>query len=251
LRRGIGISIGLAVLVGIYLVAVGGWPIVIIGLSAIVALLLYTGGPLPYGYVGLGDLFVFLFFGLAAVTGTYYLQDIVSGSPTYPGLVPMPAFFVPVPVWIGAITMGCLTTAILVVNNLRDRHTDRAAGKYTLAVILGGPFARLQYAVLMIGGSLLPFIGSLVLSDTYGRGPNPALAMGHGSFQHNMSFWFASLWTLGAIYLSWRVMRTDGADLNPLLGDTAKHAFAIAMVILLFAISHHRELALQGVFYGG
>ncbi len=137
---GTAITFGLAVLVGIYLVMVGGWPVVVIGLLAIVAAVAYTAGPFPLGYHGLGDPFVFLFFGLAAVAGTYYVQaGRVSGGALW-----------------AAIPMGLLATAILVVNNLRDVETDRAAGKKTLAVRLGAGGARIEYLGLLIGAYGVP-----------------------------------------------------------------------------------------------
>ena len=99
----------------------GGWVLLALGVLAVVAALAYTGGPFPYGYRALGEVFVFLFFGLVAVAGTAYLQA-----------VRFDAFFL-----VAAIPPGALITAILVVNNLRDIPTDTAAGKRTLAVVLG------------------------------------------------------------------------------------------------------------------
>jgi 1,4-dihydroxy-2-naphthoate octaprenyltransferase len=141
-RRGIVIAFGLALLPGAWLASVGGWPIVIIGVISIAAGLAYTGGPWPLGYHGLGDVFVFIFFGIIAVTGTAYLQlGAWSGF----------ALVVAVPI-------GLLVTNILVVNNLRDLSTDRAAGKRTLAVHLGERGARLQYALLTALAYLVPTI---------------------------------------------------------------------------------------------
>lgn len=131
---------GLAALLGLYLAWVGGWPIVVIGLLSIGAGVLYTGGPFPLGYNGLGDLFVFVFFGLIAVCGTAYLHL---------GNVPPAA-------WLHALPVAMLVTAIIVVNNVRDADTDRAAGKRTLAVLLGAGFARAEYAALTLGAYLLP-----------------------------------------------------------------------------------------------
>ena len=139
-RRGIIIAFGLAVLLGLYLVWVGGWPILVIGVLSIVAGLAYTGGPWPFGYHGLGDLFVFVFFGLVAVTGSAYLQ---TGRWTALALA-------------AAVPVGLLVTNILVVNNLRDLPTDRVAGKGTLAVRLGARATRLQYAVLAAAAYLVP-----------------------------------------------------------------------------------------------
>jgi 1,4-dihydroxy-2-naphthoate octaprenyltransferase len=122
-----------ALAVGSYLVAIGGWPIVIIGLSGILCAVAYTGGPVPLGYHGLGDPLVFLFFGPVAVLGTYYVQV---GAITW------------IAGWASA-SVGLLATAILVVNNLRDRHTDARAGKRTLAVRMGAQGARREYVALV------------------------------------------------------------------------------------------------------
>ena len=120
-------------LAGLYLVAVGGVVILVLGLLAILAALAYTGGPWPYGYHGLGEVFVFVFFGLVAVMGTAYLQTGTVDALTA----------------LAAVPMGCLATAILVVNNLRDVDGDRRAGKHTLAVTFGRGFARAEYAAML------------------------------------------------------------------------------------------------------
>ena len=137
--RGMWVTFALAAMVGVYLIAVAGWPVALIGLTAILAAIGYTGGPWPYGYYGLGDLFVFLYFGLAAVGGTYFVQ----------------ARAVSAAVWWAAVPLGLLATALLVVNNLRDIPTDQAAGKRTLAVLLGEGGARLEYDVCVWGAYLI------------------------------------------------------------------------------------------------
>lgn len=144
---GMWIAFGLASLLGAVLIFNAGWPILIVGLFAILAAIAYTGGPMPYGYLGLGDLFVFLFFGFAAVCGTYYAQALSIS---------------PLAVW-GSVSMGSLATAILVVNNLRDIETDRVAGKITLAVRYGRSFALVEYGILL----LLAYIVPLVLVNFY------------------------------------------------------------------------------------
>jgi 1,4-dihydroxy-2-naphthoate octaprenyltransferase len=138
-RRGIVAAFGAATLLGCYLAWAGGWPIVAIGALSIIAALAYTGGPWPFGYHGLGDLFVFVFFGVIAVTGTAYLQ---SGrwSPFALAL---------------SVPVGLLVTNILVINNLRDLATDRAAGKVTLAVRLGERATRRQYVLFMAAAYLV------------------------------------------------------------------------------------------------
>lgn len=130
-RRGIVVAFGIATLLGAYLAYVGGWPIIAIGVFSIICGLAYTGGPWPFGYHGLGDVFVFVFFGLIAVTGTAYLQ-----LGTWSTL----ALVISVPI-------GLLVTNILVINNLRDLPTDEAAGKRTLAVRIGDGGTRLQYVL--------------------------------------------------------------------------------------------------------
>jgi 1,4-dihydroxy-2-naphthoate octaprenyltransferase len=127
------VSFGVAVLVGIYLVAVAGWELLLVGGASILAGVLYTGGPRPYGYEGLGELFVFAFFGIVAVTGSYFVQAKE---------LPWEAFVLAVPV-------GLLAAAILMVNNVRDLETDRRAGKRTLAVRLGRHRARRLYALMV------------------------------------------------------------------------------------------------------
>jgi 1,4-dihydroxy-2-naphthoate octaprenyltransferase len=130
------VTFGLAVLCGVYLVAVAGLELLAVGAASILAGVLYTGGPRPYGYEGLGELFVFLFFGVVAVAGSYFVQ-VQS--------LPWPAFACAVPV-------GLLASAILVVNNVRDLETDRRAAKRTLAVRLGRGRTRLLYAAMVAGG---------------------------------------------------------------------------------------------------
>jgi 1,4-dihydroxy-2-naphthoate polyprenyltransferase len=133
------VTFGLAVLCGIYLIAVAGWQLLLVGAASIVAGVLYTGGPRPYGYEGLGELFVFLFFGIVAVAGSYFVQTT--------HLV-WEAFALAVPV-------GLLASAVLVVNNVRDLDTDRRAGKRTLAVRLGRERARGLFAAMVYGAYVL------------------------------------------------------------------------------------------------
>lgn len=142
-RRGMIVVLGAAMLVGVYLVQVGGWPIVWIGLASVALAVLYTGGPFPLAYHGLGDVFVFVFFGLIAVGGTYWVQ-----ARAWP----------PDAILAGA-ALGALNTAILVINNLRDIGTDRAAGKRTLAVRLGVEGTKAEYAVLLLGAAAVPVAG--------------------------------------------------------------------------------------------
>lgn len=154
------IAFAVAVACGIYLATVAGVVILLIGVVSIAAGVLYTGGPRPYGYAGLGEVFVFLFFGLVAVNGSYYVQiEHLDALPL--GL---------------SIAIGFLATAILVVNNVRDLETDRRAGKMTLAVRMGRANAVMLYRLLVVGAfvvlpislaageaSALPLIGLLAL----------------------------------------------------------------------------------------
>ena len=120
------LAFAIAVAAGAYLIALVGWELLAIGAASILAGVLYTGGPRPYGYEGLGELFVFLFFGVVAVTGSYYVQTEELS-------------------WLAvalSVPVGLLAAAILVVNNIRDVDTDRRAGKRTLAVRLGRERAR-------------------------------------------------------------------------------------------------------------
>jgi 1,4-dihydroxy-2-naphthoate octaprenyltransferase len=179
-KRAALLCFGVAALIGAFLASVAGWPILVIGLASIAAGWLYTGGPWPLGYHGLGDVFVFVFFGLVATTGTVYVQLL---------RVPREALLAAVPV-------GCFATAILVVNNLRDRGTDAAAGKRTLAVKLGVAATRAQYLLIaIIAFATIPLL------------PGRPLA-------------------LLALPLLWpplrRVFQQEGAALNPALGETAR-----------------------------
>ena len=178
----------LSLLPGLYLISIGGWPVVVIGAASIIAALAYSGGPFPLASHGLGDLFVFIFFGLVAVCGTYYVQAL--------DLSPMV-------VWMGII-VGLLITAILVVNNLRDITTDRNTGKRTLAVMIGKHKTRWEYTVLLAGAYAIPVFLWL------------------GGFA---SAWLLlPLATLPLAFLQIRLIRqpSDGPALNDLLAKTAK-----------------------------
>jgi 1,4-dihydroxy-2-naphthoate polyprenyltransferase len=148
---GIVVVLGLAGLAGLSLVAVGGPVILVLGLLAVASALAYTGGPWPYGYHGLGEIFVFAFFGLVAVAGTAFLQT---------GAWQPLAFA-------AAIPIGAIVTGILVVNNLRDLATDRAAGKHTLATRIGAGPTEAEYLLLLVAayatpiGILLAGVGSV------------------------------------------------------------------------------------------
>lgn len=129
------IAVGVASVAGVALTLIAGPLILVIGVASLVAMLGYVGGPIPYGYRGYGEVFVFVFFGLVATVGSRYVHDMAA----------------PLSVWLLAVPIGMLVTAILVVNNYRDIETDEAAGKRTLAVILGRDRTQTLLAVLMYG----------------------------------------------------------------------------------------------------
>jgi 1,4-dihydroxy-2-naphthoate octaprenyltransferase len=142
IRAGIALSFLLAALAGLYLASSAGWIVIAIGLASIAAGAAYTAGPWPLAYHGMGDLFVFLFFGVVAVCGTYFVEA---------GTVSLDALAAAVPV-------GALATAILVVNNVRDLDGDRAAGKRTVAVRVGRRGARAEYLTLLAAAYVTPLL---------------------------------------------------------------------------------------------
>ena len=193
------VTFGLAVACGAYLVAVAGPELIAVGAASILAGVLYTGGPRPYGYEGLGEVFVFLFFGIVAVAGSYFVQV---------QHLPWQAFVCAVPV-------GLLASAILVVNNVRDLETDRRAGKRTLAVRLGRERTRLLYSAMLAGAFV-----------------TAPLPWAFGS----MSGWLLLPWAV--IPLAARVAatvrtRTDGPALNGALAGTG--ALQLAFCLLFSA----------------
>jgi len=140
LAVGIVVVVALAAAGGLVLVSIGGPVILVLGVAAILSLLAYSGGPWPYGYHGLGEVFVFAFFGIVAVAATAYLQ-VDRWEPLS---------------FAASIPMGCLVTAVLVVNNLRDIGTDAATGKRTLAVMIGDRGTQLEYGLLLALAYLVP-----------------------------------------------------------------------------------------------
>jgi len=190
-------AFGVAVLAGFYLVAVGGWPIVLIGVLGIASGIAYTGGPYPLGYNGLGDVFVFVWFGVIAVMATHYLQT---------GAWSNVAFWSSVPI-------GALSTAILAVNNLRDVATDRVAGKRTVVVRFGEWFGRAEYLACVVVALLLPL--GLMASES--------------------SLWF--LLPLGTAKWLWslylRTFEKPGPQMNVLLADTAKALLVYSALLSL------------------
>jgi 1,4-dihydroxy-2-naphthoate polyprenyltransferase len=146
-RAGMLAAIALAVAAGVYLTALAGWPVVVIGVLSVLSGIAYTGGPYPLGYHGLGDVFVMAFFGFVAVCGTVFVQT---------GAVPPLA-------WLASVPVGAIATAVLVVNNVRDRETDVKAGKRTLAVRFGRRAGVVEYAGLFALAYAVPVAAVLEL----------------------------------------------------------------------------------------
>jgi len=193
-----GVVFGLAAILGIYLVFVGGTVILLIGLFAILAALAYTAGPFPLAYNGLGDVFAFLFFGIVAINGTYYLQ---AGHFSALGLM-------------ASVPTALLVMNIITVNNLRDIDTDRAAGKHTLAVRIGDSATRREYTISTILAYLVP-VG---LAAIYGE-----------------AWWVLPLLS---IPIAWRLVKDLWATprsqaLNPILGRTAQFNLLFAILLAL------------------
>jgi 1,4-dihydroxy-2-naphthoate octaprenyltransferase len=200
-RRAMYATFGLAVLLGTYLVYVGGPVIVLVGLSSVAAGILYTGGPYPYGYRGLGELFVFVYFGLVAVTGTYYVQAVSSAMGVPPFDAPLSV--VPLAAVVAALPAAGLSSAILVINNVRDRETDQTAGKRTLTVMLGYRFSRVEFCLLVGMAYAVPVLFAVTGWGLWALLP---LATLPGARR------------IGTTLLT----RTDGAALNPALETTGK-----------------------------
>jgi 1,4-dihydroxy-2-naphthoate octaprenyltransferase len=205
---------GLALLVGLFLVAVGGLPILIVGLSAILAGVLYTGGPYPYGYYGLGDVFVFIYFGLVAVTGTYFVQAVAAIEAVSSPPRGIPTGTLPPAVLVASLAAAGLTTAILVVNNIRDIESDAAAGKRTLAVIMGYAWSRVEFLALVGLAYLVPV----------------TLWFGFG-YSRFVLLPLATL-PLAGVVARTILTRRDGEALNPALERTGQ---LLALHSLLFA----------------
>ena len=180
------LAMGLAFLCGLFLVYSTSWMLLIVGIVSILSGLAYTGGPFPLAYNALGDLFLFIFFGIVATVGTYYVQTL-SLDPA--------AFWYSVPV-------GALSTAILIVNNLRDVHTDKKHDKTTTAVLLGPSLTRYFYLAMVLLAYAVPV--GMYLTEK-----GPALAMlALGSFPI-------------AIISTKNVWTRQGAELNKVLAQTS------------------------------
>jgi len=199
MKTAIAIAFGLAILIGVYLVYRGGWPIVIIGLSSVLFGILYTAGPMPLGYTGLADLFVLVFFGPVAVGGTYYVQTLT----------------INMDVIIAGIAPGLFSVAILTVNNLRDIETDRRTGKQTLAARFGRNFARTEYTASVVVACLIP-----------------AWLLIRGGYEYQLALAGLTLpAAMPVITVVWR--STDGPTLNNTLANTGR---LLLLYAVLFSV---------------
>ena len=188
-----------ALLIGCYLAWIGGWPIVIIGSFAIISGIAYTGGPFPLGYNGLGDFFVFIFFGIVAVPGTFYLQ----GGELFDSFA-----------IILGIVMGLMADCILIVNNIRDADNDIKTGKRTLAVIFGKKASKIQYSIFAIIPYLFPF---WIFHHAF-----PKLAF------------FIVLFSLPICLRNiFDIWKKSGASLNLVLANTARLQFVYTILLAI------------------
>lgn len=193
------LTMALAFIFGLYLVWVGGWQILILGLLSLLFGILYTGGPYPLGYNGLGDIFVFIFFGIVAVMGTYYVNALEWSVASF---------------W-GSLAIGALCTNILVINNLRDVEQDAKVGKRTLGVLFGDTTLKWEYTIMLVLAFSIP---------------------PHFYFQLNYPVWvwlpFLSL-PLAIIHATKVWKETHKPNLNKVLEQTAQF---MAIFALLFSI---------------
>ena len=192
--RGMMVALGLALVTGVYLAWVAGWPVVVIGLVSMLMGVCYTGGPYPLSYHGLGDVFVFVFFGPVATATTYYVQAQLWS----PGAI------------LAGAGLGAFSTAMLVVNNLRDRETDEAAGKRTLAVRFGDGFSVVQYFGSLTVAGVVPVLGVVMM------GWSPWTLLSLAGF---VACFPAELRVLAVLGTPGSV---DRRTLNPALGITAR-----------------------------
>ena len=199
MRWATALSFLIAAAFGAVLVYYGGWPILLIGILSILAGVLYTAGPFPLGYIGLGDILVLIFFGFVAVGGTYYLQTGTLNTA----------------VLIAGAGPGLLSTAILAVNNLRDRETDVKTGKRTLAVRFGARFARYEYLLSVLITGCIPVALCLMTKDHYAALASvPVLLL-----------------TVPSIKQVFR--RESGPELNSVLGETGRALFLFSIIFSL------------------
>ncbi len=199
MRTGMIIITVIILTIGVYLVYIAGLPILLIGLASVISVYLYSAGPFPLSTNALGDLFVFIFFGPAAVCGTYYVQTLSLN----------------IEIILYSVSIGLLITAIIVVNNYRDIETDTAGEKQTLAVVLGKRLTRVEYYLLVLIAYLIPFT-LVFITDT-----SPWILL---------SFISAPLW----IPLFQDINgRASGQTLNKTLAGTAKLGLLFSVLLSL------------------
>ena len=194
---GVWVVLGLSALIGVYMIWLGGWPVVVLGVASIISALAYTAGPFPLSYIGLADLFVMLFFGYAAVGGTVY---VMAGS-------------LPEAVWYCSTAAGALTVNILVINNVRDMESDRAAGRKNIPIVFGRKAAEWEYALMLI----LAFAVPVVLI-----------------WRGLADYWVLLSWlSLPSGVKLWHTLRAgvSGPALNPILGKTAQHLLLYCVLL--------------------
>jgi 1,4-dihydroxy-2-naphthoate octaprenyltransferase len=194
---GVLVTFGLAGLAGLYLTLTAGWPVAALGLAAILAGIAYTAGPFPLAYIGLGDLFVFIFFGLGAVCGTVF---VTSGS-------------LPEGAWWASSAAGALIVNILVVNNIRDIDTDRAAGRRNIPVVFGRRAAEWEFAVMLVLAFAVP---PILICKGFA---SPWALLSYLSFPQGVRLW------------STLQSGLKGPLLNPLLGQTAQMALRYCFLL--------------------
>jgi len=194
------IAITVAFLIGLYLTSIAGWPIFVVGVISLAAAWAYTGGKYPLAYIGLGEAMAFIFYGIIAVCGVYYI---------YPGTVTQSAVML-------SLAPAALSANILAVNNIRDIETDRIAGKRTFAVRFGVIYARVMYAIFTV----IPFITTIAL-----------VSAGYSKY---IMLSFVAI--PAAVMLIIGVVRRKGADLNPILAGTGAllAVYAVLLIIGLF-----------------
>jgi len=189
----------IAVLASFYLVLRGGLPVIIIGILSIASGILYTAGPKPLGYIGMGELFVLIFFGPVSVAGTYYVQSLEWNMAAV----------------LAGFACGFLSVAMLAVNNYRDIQTDKETGKCTLAVLLGGRFARYEYIVSIAAACLIP-------------------ALIYWRYRYHPGILLCVFLVLMAIPNIKKILtKSDGSALNSVLADTGKLMLIYSVIFSL------------------
>jgi 1,4-dihydroxy-2-naphthoate octaprenyltransferase len=196
---GVFFTFGIAILAGLYLTWIAGWPVLVLGAACLLSGIAYTAGPYPLAYHGLGDIFVLLFFGYAAVGGTVFVVGADLPSLT----------------WFAATATGVLTVNILVVNNIRDIETDRMAGRKNIPVVFGRKVAEWEFALMLVVAYTIPIL--LI-------------------FKQFNSPWVMLTWlTLPQGINIWRILRSglSGQALNPILGQTAQLLLRFCLLFTL------------------